>query len=201
MIRFASDMAALDLGWLASRLAAVPLAFGPIYLTFFAVGLGVAVIASLGRRPGAERNERADETGARGRASGPEIEQLETSVERKAEFLIRMGFNEIDWISDEPTPGVTAFLARNPMPMSGGNYLIHFLKRSTDAVDSARVNQFRKVVKGEEKVLKGILITSGAFSTEGWQAAEAAPIELVDGKHLAGLLKMFYPDRFPKDRI
>jgi hypothetical protein len=182
-------------------LALVPLAFGPIYLTFAAVGIGIALIAALGRRPGAERSEQAAETDKRGQASGPEIDLLEASVERKAEFLIRMGFNEIDWIADEPTPGVTAFAARNPMPMSGGNYLIHFLKRQKDPVDSARVNQFRKHVKGEEKVLKGILITSGAFTTEGWQVAESAPIELVDGKHLVGLLKMFFPDKFPKDRI
>lgn len=179
----------------------VPLAFGPVYIVFLALAFGILVIALLGRRPGAEVNERADESERRGAASGPLLDELETSVEKKAEFLIRMGFNDLDWIADEPTPGVTAFRVKNPMPLSGGEYLVHFLKRATQPVDSVRVNAFRKAVKGEEGVLKGILITSGAFTVEGWQVAESAPLELVDGKHLVGLLKMFYPDRFPPDRI
>lgn len=179
----------------------IPLAFGPIYLTFAALGMGIAIIALLGRRPGPERLEKAAETDSRGAAQGPLIDEMEGSVERKAEFLIRMGFDEIDWIADEPLPEVTAFRVKNPMPLSGGAYLVHFLKRSRDAVDSARVQRFRKAVKGEEGVLKGILITSAAFTVEGWRVAESSPIELVDGKHLAGLLKMFYPDRFPPDRI
>lgn len=177
------------------------LAFGPIYLALGAVGLGIALILALGRRPGAEAHEKPLENDRRGGAKGPEIEKIEASTEAKAEFLIRMGFHELDWISDEPTPGVTAFVARNPMPLSGGTYLVHFLKRSSVAVDSVRVNHFRKAVKGEERVLKGILVTPGAFTVEGWQVAESAPIELVDGKHLESLLKMFYPDRFPRDRI
>jgi hypothetical protein len=177
------------------------LAFGPIYLVFAAFGLGVILIAALGRRPGPETAEHADESDRRGRADGALIQEIEGSVEKKAEFLIRMGFDDLDWIADEPTPGVTCFHVKNPMPMSGGRYLVHFLKRDAAPVDSVRVNAFRKTVKGEEGMLKGILITSGAFTIEGWRAAESAPIELVDGKHLEGLLKMFYPDRFPKDRI
>ncbi len=179
----------------------IPLAFGPVYLVFVALALGILIIALLGRRPGAERLEKAAESATRGPAAGPIFDELEASIDRKAEFLVHMGFNDIDWIADEPMKGVTAFRVKNPMPMSGGNYLVHFLGRAKEPVDSARVNQFRKQVKGEEGVLKGVLITSGAFTVEGWQVAESAPIELVDGKHLGELLKMFYPERFPRDRI
>src|SRR5207245_1265831 len=80
----------------------------------------------------------AAETDRRGRAAGPMIDELEGSVEKKAEFLIRMGFDDLDWIADEPTPGVTSFHVRNPMPMSGGRYLVHFLKRAPAPVDPTR---------------------------------------------------------------
>ena len=179
----------------------LPLAFGPIYIAFGAMALGIGLIAMLGKRPGPERTEKPLETDSRGAATGPIIDELAASTEKKAEFLIRMGFEDIEWISDEPAPDVIAFRVKNPMPLAGGSYLVHFLRRAKGPVDSARVTKFRKAVKGEEGVIKGILITSGPFTVEGWQVAEAHPLELVDGKHLAGLLKMFYPDRFPPDRI
>jgi hypothetical protein len=182
--------------------AAPPLAFGPIYLAGAAIALGFLVILAMGRPPRA--HERPAERGRRGRAPASEpLRELEGSVEKKAEFLVHMGFSEIDWIADEPEKGVTAFRVQNPMPMSGGNYLVHFLASTkwTKPVESARVHDFRATVKHEEGVMKGILVTAGAFTEEAFAAQEHAPIELIDGKQLDSLLRMFYPERFPKERM
>ena len=56
-------------------------------------------------------------------------------------------------------------------------------------------------VKHTEGVLKGVLVTSGAFSQSAWSVLEKAPVELIDGKHLYDLLKMWHPERFPRDRV
>ncbi len=183
-------------------MSAAPLAFAPIYIALFAIALGFLLIVLLGRARTPE--ERPAEDARRGRSSGSApIRELEASVEKKAEFLVHMGFTEIDWIADEKTPGVTAFLARNPMPLAGGRYLIHFVAepRGRRPISSARALEFKSVVRHEEGVIKGILITTGAFSVEAYEALASAPIELIDGKQLDSLMKMFYPERFPRERI
>jgi hypothetical protein len=178
------------------------LAFMPIYIAFAAMILGFLLILVLGRARVPE--ERPAEEGKRGRATDhPVVRELEASVEKKAEFLVRLGFTEIDWIADEKSPGVTAFRARNPMPLAGGDYLIHFLApaRGARAIGSDRALEFKSLVKHEEGVLKGVLVTTSAFSVEAFEALANAPVELIDGKQVESLLRMFYPDRFPKDRI
>lgn len=180
----------------------VPLAFAPIYLAGVAILIGLLLLLLLGRARGPIEEAAEDER--RGRAEATEVvKELEASVEKKAEFLIHMGFADLEWIADEPAPGVTAFRVRNPMPMAGGGYLVHFLARPRgDApIRSERVLEFRSAVKHEEGVMKGVLITTGAFTREAFAALESAPIELIDGKRLVSLLRMFYPDRFPPERI
>lgn len=176
------------------------LGFGPIYLVGVALVLGFLVILAMGRPPrGAETPAESER---RGRAPPSEpLRELESSVEKKAEFLVHMGFADIDWIADEPNKAVTAFRVRNPMPMSGGSYLVHFLATAPAPVESARITEFRSTVKHEEGVMKGILVTPGAFTQEAFALQEHAPIELIDGKQLDSLLRMFYPERFPKERI
>jgi hypothetical protein len=182
-------------------IAPAALAFGPIYLAGAAFLVGIAILVALGRPPGAR--ETPCENERRGRApKTPALQELEASVERKAEFLVHMGFTEIEWIADDPTPQTTVFRVRNPMPMAGGTYLVHFIAaRGKQVVESPRVREFRSVVKHEEGVLKGILVTSGAFTEQAFAALENAPIELIDGKQLDSLLRMFYPERFPRERL
>jgi hypothetical protein len=180
----------------------ISLAFGPIYVAGAALLVGFLLILALGRPR--KSPEKPAEGGRRGRASGSAaVKDLEASVEKKAEFLVHMGFTEIDWIADEKTPGVTAFRARNPMPLSGGDYLIHFLAEPKGGapIGSERALEFRSIVKHEEGVLKGILVTAGAFTEEAFAALASAPVELIDGKQLESLLRMFYPARFPKERL
>jgi len=179
----------------------VPIAFGPIYVVGVAIVIGMVVIALLGRAPG--NTELPAETDTRGKADHPLVKAIDDQVEAKIDFLLRMGFKDIDYVADDSRPEVAIFSATNPMPLSGGGYLVHFLNRKKmgEVVPSPVVLSFISEVKHSEDIMKGILITSAAFSQNAWGVLEKAPVELIDGKHLLALMKMWHPERFPRDRV
>ncbi len=184
----------------------LPLAFAPIFLVFVALVIGFIVTVFAGARR-VKEGETASEGGDRGRPEAEAraaIEQLGRSLDEKADFLVKMGFAEIVHLADDAFAHTDAFKARNPMPMVGGTYLVHFLGSEAfdgEPVPSSRVKEFRRAVKHEEGVMKGILVTPNLYTEEAWGAVESAPLELIDGRHLGALLKMFYPDRFPPERV
>ncbi len=182
------------------------LAFAPIFIAFIAIAIGFVLILLMGRVPQpreqAAEGDAAPPTGALARAA---LEPIERSLDEKAGLLAKLGLVDIEHIADDPTPETDAFRCRNPMPMVGGTYFVHFVREEAydgAPVPSERVQSFRKVVKHEEGVIKGILATTGSFSKEAWEAAaEMGQIELIDGRNLLRLLEMFYPERFPAARV
>lgn len=182
------------------------LAFAPIFLAFIAFAIGFVLIALMGRVPQpkekAAEGDAAAPAGALARAA---LEPLERSLDEKAALLQKLGLVDIEHIADDPTPDADTFRCRNPMPMVGGTYFVHFVRAEAydgAPVPSGRIESFRKVVKHEEGVIKGILATTGAFSKEAWEAAAGmGQIELIDGRNLLRLLEMFYPERFPPARV
>lgn len=177
------------------------LGFGPIYVVGAAIVVGGLVALILGRAP--TSGEPAAETATRGKADHPLIRELDRTIEAKIDFLLHMGFKDIDYLEEESRRDVHVFQAKNPMPLSGGSYLVHFVNRKVagDVIPSTAVLSFIGEVKHTDDIMKGILITTGAFSQSAWNVLERAPVELIDGKHLLSFFRMWHPDQFPADRI
>lgn len=175
---------------------------GPLYLACMALVVGFVLTLLLGRAPGV--TELAHESETRGSADHELIRQLDQSIEAKLEFMVRMGFKDLDYVAEESKQGFTVFRVTNPMPLSGGSYLVQFLSREAypEVVASTTVLNFLSDVKHDTEVMKGVLVTGGAaFSRNAWGVLEKAQVELIDGKHLLGLFQMFYPEQFPQERI
>lgn len=177
------------------------LGFGPIYVVAVAVAIGLGLVLLLGRAPGV--TEPAREGQGRGGAEHPLLTELERSLDKKVELLCRLGFKEIDYLPEESTKGLTAFRVENPMPLSGGGFLVQFLARKPrrGVVQSPEVLGFISLIKHTDEVLKGLLITTGAFSVPAWGVLEKAPVELIDGRHVLSLFRLWFPDRFEPDRL
>ncbi len=79
-------------------------------------------------------------------------------------------------------------LARNPAPRIGGLLLIRGLYQPPSAiVPTTDVLEFSNMIV-QERVMKGILITTGRFSPEVKTIPELAPMELIDGEELTRLI-------------
>lgn len=78
--------------------------------------------------------------------------------------------------------------AVNPQPITGGDFVVHCTHPEDGFVGAARVNILRDQVKGEQAA-KGIFITTGFFAEETSKVAEGPPLELINAKRLAGLMR------------
>ena len=85
-------------------------------------------------------------------------------------------------------------LARNPTPITGGAFLVHCLYIDpAEVIGSARIIELSNMVL-QERLSKGIFMTTGRFTSEIPGIGELAPIEFVDGEALQRLMEKYCPD-------
>lgn len=85
-------------------------------------------------------------------------------------------------------------LARNPTPFTGGDFLVHCLYREApEVIRPAEIIEFSNMVL-QERLSKGIFITTGRFTDEIPTIGELAPMEFIDGPAFQKLLGKYAPD-------
>ena len=116
--------------------------------------------------------------------SGVEFERL------VGQLLEKMGFRaEMTKASGDGGVDVVATLDQ---PLTGGRYLIQCKRYAPDAtVGAATVREFYGALNADRRAIKGILITTSAFTTQATEFAAALPIELVGRDTLQELLDRY----------
>lgn len=105
------------------------------------------------------------------------------------ELLEKMGLKIVDsYRTDDNEIDIDLV---NPAPFVGGPLAAHLMLYPQGAqVTSTDVQNFASELVGERKS-KGILITTGFFAPDVATLPELPPMELIDGKRLAALMKEF----------
>ncbi|MGA2986460.1 MAG: restriction endonuclease [Terriglobia bacterium] len=113
--------------------------------------------------------------------SGVEFERL------VSQLLERMGFRaEMTKASGDGGVDVVANLDQ---PFSGGRYLVQCKRYAPDStVGAATVREFYGALNADRRAIKGILITTSAFTAQATEFAEGLPIELIARDKLQELL-------------
>jgi tetratricopeptide (TPR) repeat protein len=114
--------------------------------------------------------------------SGVEFEDLVTRL------LARMGFRtETTKASGDGGVDVVATLDQ---PLTGGRYLIQCKRYAPDStVGAAMVREFYGALTADRLAIKGILITTSAFTAQATEFTEGLPIELIARDKLQELLE------------
>jgi len=87
-----------------------------------------------------------------------------------------------------PSPKEVEFVAHNPKPIVGGEFIIYgLLAPQGEVVEANRVMALSDLVRSE-RASKGVFITTGYFSADTAHLLEGAPLELINAKKLKGLL-------------
>ncbi|QQR80299.1 MAG: restriction endonuclease [Deltaproteobacteria bacterium] len=85
-------------------------------------------------------------------------------------------------------------MAKNPAPFTGGEYLIQCLYVPSDyVVDAAKILELSNSII-QDRLSKGIFITTGKFTPDLSTISELAPIEFIDGEQFRNLVKEHAPD-------
>ncbi|HCU25918.1 MAG TPA: hypothetical protein DF383_12950 [Deltaproteobacteria bacterium] len=103
------------------------------------------------------------------------------------ELLEKMGLKILNSYRTEDNE--IDIFAENPTPIVGGPFLAHLILYPEGAqVTSAEVQNFASNLIGERRG-KGILITTGFFAPDVAMLPELPPMEMIDGKRLAELMR------------
>jgi tetratricopeptide (TPR) repeat protein len=124
--------------------------------------------------------------------TGVSIDSLDTlsgvDFERLvSQLLERMGFRaEMTKASGDGGVDVVANLDQ---PFTGGRYLIQCKRYAPDStIGAATVREFYGAMNADKRAIKGILITTSAFTAQAKEFAEGLPIELIARNKLQQLL-------------
>ncbi|MBI2082956.1 MAG: restriction endonuclease [Deltaproteobacteria bacterium] len=99
---------------------------------------------------------------------------------------------KLELIEKEEKGNQIDIMAQNPAPITGGLLLIRGLFLSpSSVVEISQILEFSSMVL-QERVTKGIFITTGEFSPELKTVIELAPIEFIDGKKFLALREKYY---------
>jgi len=164
---------------------------GVLFVVLFAsvLGLGlVALLVAAGPNPAAEAmrasvdpSDEAPEWAWLGGLSRDEHRRLLAMIFEELRF-------EVTLFEDEPAEvGAVLLLAEDKTPLKGVRMLVFGLP-GDGIVEADVVRRLMELVRGEEAG-KGALVTAGRFTDDARKAAEALPIDLVDGEALWGLVK------------
>lgn len=108
--------------------------------------------------------------------------QIVEAMKLEIEEISRSGENQID------------IVARNPTPITGGQFLIHCLYADRNAViGAAEIIEFSNMIV-QERLSKGIFMTTGRFTEDISAIGELAPMEFIDGAALQKLVAKYIPD-------
>ena len=104
-----------------------------------------------------------------------------------AALLQRMGFHtEMTAVTGDGGIDIVATLDR---PLIGGRYLIQCKRLAPgNLVGAATVRDFYGALTADRQALKGLLITTTAFTSQVLEFARQLPIELISGRQLRQLL-------------
>jgi Holliday junction resolvasome RuvABC ATP-dependent DNA helicase subunit len=142
----------------------------------------IEVLSAFGLRSGDVGIEgTAVNADALAKLTGIEFERLITSV------LQRMGFTaEMTRTTGDGGIDIVAHLEQ---PFVRGRYLIQCKRYAPDALIGAPVlREFYGAFVADRKAIKGIFITTSAFTAQAHEFAEDLPLELIDGSRLQRLL-------------
>lgn len=108
--------------------------------------------------------------------------QILEAMKLDLEEFHRNGDNQLD------------IIAKNPSPVVGGTFLVqclfvpdHFI------VDAPKILELSNTII-QDRLSKGIFITTGQFTPELTSISELAPIEFIDGQKFRSLVKEHAPD-------
>jgi Holliday junction resolvasome RuvABC ATP-dependent DNA helicase subunit len=113
--------------------------------------------------------------------TGVEFEKTITAM------LQRMGFQaEMTRVTGDGGIDIVAHLEQ---PFVGGRYLVQCKRFAPDVLIGApTVREFYGAFVADRKAIKGIFITTSAFTAQAYEFAESLPLELIDGTRLKQLL-------------
>ena len=153
---------------------------GMLFIIFGAIGFGFFLIFLLAlaekKRKGVRDEKRPTLTFLQfQKACAQVVEAMKLEIEE----INRIGENRLDLI------------ARNPTPITGGQFLVHCLYLGpAEIITATQVIELSNMVL-QERLSKGIFITTGRFTDEIRSIGELAPIEYIDGPALKGLVEKY----------
>jgi restriction system protein len=146
--------------------------------------------ARINRKALAMLGHHVSASGAEGAAPNlMELSGAEFEV-RITNLLERMGFRtELTRVTGDGGIDIVAVLDR---PIVGGRYLVQ-CKRFADGspVGAPMVREFYGAFVADRSAIKGLFITTSAFTVQAREFTQTLPIELIDGARLSALLKEY----------
>ena len=144
-----------------------------------------------------QKEKRWKERRERGADIAPERLQISQESFEKACTLIVEGMKlDIEEIN-RSTANAIDIMARNPLPIVGGPLIVHCLYIDPDeCVSAAQVLELSQMII-QDRLLKGVFMTTGKFAEEIATLSELAVIELIDGKGVLELIRKHAPEYVP----
>jgi hypothetical protein len=106
-------------------------------------------------------------------------------------LFTELGFSTL---SRHERPDRVDLTMQDPTPVTGQTLYIRCILSPPDgAIQSAEVQAAMDAARGEN-LAKAVVVSSGIFSDEAQLVSRNAPLELIDGRALAGLLRTHLPD-------
>ena len=157
---------------------------GILILVFASVGIGFLLIFLLAL---SDKKRRMTE-------GTPRDRNLTAAQFEKACVLVVEGMKlEIEEIN-RASPDRLDMIARNPTPITGGQFLIHCLYVDPkQVIPATQIIELSNMVL-QERLSKGIFMTTGRFTGEIPTIGELAPLEYIDGPAFQKLLAKYAPD-------
>jgi hypothetical protein len=156
------------------------------------LGFGVILLISL-TAPRADQGSEATEAGGLG-GNTPHawIARLDA---RDLGKLLTLLFSELKFEVQDTrvSDGVVDLFAVNPTPITGGRVYIRGVSHPPLGVVGEEEVRVALDTARAEMAGKALVATGGSFSQEARAAAEGAPLELLDGATLMGLIKKHLP--------
>jgi len=156
------------------------------------LGFGVILLISL-TAPRADQGPEATEAGGPGgNTAHAWIARLDA---RDLGKLLTLLFSELKFEVQDTrvSDGVVDLFAVNPTPITGGRVYIRGVSHPPLGVVGEEEVRVALETARAEMAGKALVATGGSFSQEARAAAEGAPLELLDGATLMGLIKKHLP--------
>ncbi len=151
----------------------------PFFLVGAALTVGFALIVAL-----------ALSGKKRGRFFQPEFSLSRDQFEKLAVALLEE--MKLDIQERESVENQTDLLVRNPTPIVGGFLLVRCLYTNDPRmiIEATAILEFSNLIL-QERLSKGILMTTGRLTPDLPGLGELAPIEFIDGDRFLGLLQKY----------
>ena len=108
--------------------------------------------------------------------------QILEAMKLDLEEFHRNGDNQLD------------IIAKNPSPVVGGTFLVQCLFVPENfVIEAPKILELSNMII-QDRLSKGIFITTGKFTDELASISELAPIEFIDGEKFRSLVKEHVPD-------